>query len=110
MKQEKFITEVAKAIASNKVKGSCRKKLLQLALSGRVHTCDAMSKSYNDHTEKIIKIIEELGVKQARRHKSTFGKEITELHWLDFDKGWYQINDAPRGGKLGTIIGINFEI
>ena len=108
MTQENFLTEVAKAIASNKIKGSCRQKLLMIALSGRVHTCDAMKKKYNDKTDEVIRIIETLGIQQAHRDIKTLGKELNELNFWDFGKGWYKINDAPRGGKLGTIIGINF--
>lgn len=108
MTQEQFITAVAKAIASNVVKGSCRRKLLEIALNGQAHTCDKMSKSYNDHTDAIIKIIEQIGIKAARRHIKTMGKELNEISLWDFEKGWYKINDAPRCGKTGTIIGINF--
>lgn len=100
MKQSEFLTKVCKAIASNEVKGNARMLLAELAVKGQCRPVSAISRGYSDSTAAVLKILEVLGVPECLPSKK--GNY--------FATGWYVLNDAPRGGKLGTIIKINFDL
>jgi hypothetical protein len=59
----------------------------------------ARSRSYSDNTEDVLNALREIGLPECTPSKN--GNY--------FRPGWYIQNDAPRGGKLGTVIHINWE-
>jgi hypothetical protein len=99
MKKSSFQTKVCKLIAENEVKGRARDLLLELAVNGFCRPVINNSRSYNDVTKTIISVIEKIGIPECTPSKK--GNY--------FNQGYYIINDAPKGGKLGDILKINFE-
>lgn len=98
MKQTEFLTKVCKAIANNEIKGNARMLLAELAVKGSCRPVTAVSRGYSDSTSKVLKALQQLGMPEC----------LPSRKGNYFDTGWYIENDAPRGGKLGTIIKINF--
>ena len=82
-------------IAENRVKGNAREALLKLAANGRCRPVHKISRSYSDCTNAILSALHEMNI----------GVALTK-----YGRGYYFTNDAPRGGKLGTILNINFEV
>jgi hypothetical protein len=99
MKQSEFLTIVCKAIANNEIKGNARMLLAELAVKGACRPVAAVSRGYSDSTDKVLEALQQCGMPECLPSKK--GNY--------FATGWYVQNDAPRGGKLGTIIKINFE-
>lgn len=100
MKQAAFITKLAKAIANNEVcSGPIRRLLMEVASTGKCRPCWMISRAYSDHTEQVIAYLEKLGIQ----------KQGTCINGVNIRKGWLLKNDAPRGGKLGNIVCVNFE-
>lgn len=95
-----FQTKVCKLIAENKIRGNARALLLELAVNEEVKPVKQYSRSYNDSTIDLIYALKELGVPESKPSK----------HGNYYSVGYYMANDAPRGGKLGNIIKINFGI
>lgn len=99
MKQSEFLTKVCKAIANNEIKGNARMLLAELAVKGFCRPVTPNSRSYSDSTAAVLNALQTLGMPECLPSKK--GNY--------FATGWYVQNDAPRGGKLGTIININFD-
>lgn len=98
MKEKEFLTKVCKAIAANEIKGNARMLLAELAVKGYCRPVIAVSRGYSDSTDKVLEALQRLGMPECLPSKK--GNY--------FATGWYVQNDAPRGGKLGTIIKVNF--
>jgi hypothetical protein len=99
MKKTKFQTAVCKMIANNAVRGRAREALLELAVNGQTRPVTQNSRSYSDCTEAVLEALQQIGMPECLpSHKGNY-----------FRPGWYVINDAPRGGKLGQVIRINFD-
>lgn len=100
MKREEFLTKACKAIAANEVKGNARRLLAELAVNGFCRPVAAVSRGYSDSTDRVLEALQQLGMPECQpSRKGNY-----------FNTGWYLQNDAPRGGKLGTIIKVNFDI
>lgn len=99
MKHSEFLTKICKAIAENKIKGNARLLCVQLAASGCCRPVFARSRSYSDNTENVLNALREIGLPEC----------LPSRRGNYSAPGWYIQNDAPRGGKLGTIIHINFS-
>lgn len=99
MKKSEFLTKVCKMIAANSVKGNARELLAELAVKGFCRPVRAVSKSYSDSTSAVLNALKEIGIPECLPSRK--GNYYAE--------GWYIQNDAPRGGKCGTLILINFE-
>ena len=101
MKKTTFQTAVCKLIAANKVKSvTVRELLLRLAVSGTCRPCLQRSRAYLDKTEEVIEILRNIGIPESKH-----SRKGNYVH-----PGYYVANDAPRGGKLGTEIIINFDL
>jgi hypothetical protein len=101
MKQSAFITKLAKAIAANEIpSGVIRRLLMEVASTGTCRPCWELKRSYSDHTQQVINYLESLGVQ----------KQGTCINGVNIRRGWLLKNDAPRGGKCGNIIVINFDL
>lgn len=98
MKQAEFLTKVCKAVAANEIKGNARMLLAELAVKGQCRPVVAVSRGYSDSTAAVLKALEALGMPECMPSKNG----------NCFATGWHVENDAPRGGKCGTIIKINF--
>ena len=100
MKRQEFLTKACKAIATNKVRsGAVRRLIMEIAVNGSCRPVWQLSRSYSEHTAEVINVLEMLGI----------NKQGTCLNGVNIRKGYLIQNDAPRGGKLGTIIKVNFE-
>lgn len=100
MKKAVFQTAVCKIIANNKIKGNARSLLLELAVNGQVRPVEERKQSYSDSTETLIQALQEIGMPECKASRN--GNYYNE--------GYFIVNDAPRGGKLGNILKINFEM
>ena len=101
MKQHTFQTIVCKLVASNKVKSIIvREMLLRLAVSGACRPCLQRRHAHLNKTEEVIEILRSIGIPESKP-----SRKGNYCH-----PGFYVTNDAPRGGKLGTEIIINFEV
>lgn len=101
MKQSAFITKLAKAIAANEIRpGAIRRLLMEVASTGTCRPCWEIRRAYSDHTNEVIVCLENLGIY----------KQGTHVNGVNIRKGWLLKNDAPRGGKCGNIIVINFDL
>jgi hypothetical protein len=100
MKQQEFLTKACKAIAANKIKsGAERRLIVEIAANGFCRPVWQISKNYSDHTMQVIGALESLGIQ----------KQGTCINGVNIRRGYLIQNDAPRGGKLGTIIKVTFE-
>ena len=99
MKKQVFLTKVCKMIAANEVRGTVRELIAELAVNGNCRPVKQVSRSYSDKTCDILKVLKEIGLPECKMSKK--GNY--------FNVGWYLTNDAPRGGKIGNIIKINFK-
>ncbi len=100
MKQQEFLTKACKAIAANKISsGAVRRLIVEIAANGYCRPVWQISKNYSEHTGEVIRALESLGIQQ----------QGTCINGVNVRRGYLLENDAPRGGKLGTIIKVNFE-
>ena len=100
MRQSAFITKLAKAIAANEIRpGVIRRLLMEVASTGTCRPCWEIKRAYSDHTSEVITCLERLGIQ----------KQGTCINGVNIRRGWLLKNDAPRGGKCGNIIAVNFE-
>ena len=100
MKQAEFVTKVAKAIANNEIKSvRVRQLIMEIASTRECRPVRQLSRAYGDHTVQVIMTLEQLGIRQQ-------GKCI---NGVNIRKGWRLRSDAPRGGRIGNIITVNFD-
>ena len=100
MKQQEFLTKACKAIAANKIhSGAVRRLIMTIAVNGCCRPVWQVSRNYSEHTNEVIMALENLGIKQ----------QGACVDGVNIYKGYLIQNDAPKGGKLGTIIKVNFE-
>ena len=101
MKQAAFITKLAKAIAANEIRsGAIRRLLMEVASTGTCRPCWEIKRAYSDHTAEVLAYLEQLGI----------FKQGTCVNGVNVRRGWLLKNDAPRGGKCGNIVEINFDL
>lgn len=101
MKQQEFLTKACKAIAANQIPGGVvRRLIMEIAVNGFCRPVWQISRNYSEHTGQVIAYLEDLGIRQ----------QGTCVNGVNIRKGYLIQNDAPRGGKLGTIIKVNFEL
>lgn len=100
MKQQEFLTKACKAIAANQIgSGAVRRLIIEIAANGQCRPVWQISRNYSEHTSEVIRALESLGIQQQGMC----------INGVNVRKGYLIENDAPRGGKLGTIIKVNFE-
>lgn len=100
MKQQEFLTKACKAIAANKIgSGAVRRLIMEIAVNGMCRPVWQITRKYSEHTGEVVAALEMLGIRQ----------QGTCIDGVNIRKGYLFQNDAPRGGKLGTIIKVNFE-
>jgi hypothetical protein len=99
MKKVQFMNKACKAIAANKIQGATKMLILEIVVNGYCRPVWQLSRSYHDSTQSVKSALESLGIFE----------QGTSIEGLDVRKGYLVKNDAPRGGKLGTLIEVNFE-
>lgn len=99
MKKAEFLTKVCKMVAANEIKGNARELLVELAINGECRPVKPLSRSYSDSTHAIIEALKALNIPEC----------LPSKRGNYFAEGYYMVNDAPKGGKLGNIIKINFQ-
>lgn len=100
MKKSEFLTKACKYIASNRIRqGAVRRLIMELAVNGYCRPVWRIRQNYSEHTGQVIGALEMLGIQ----------KQGTCVNGVNICRGYLIQNDASRGGKLGTIIKLNFE-
>lgn len=98
MKREQFQKMIAGKIATTKVNAKIFPMLINLLYRGECRPTESNRNGIDDRSAEIIAILEEIGCTEC------------ELSRRGNYKGFGYIigNDAPRGGKAGNFIKINF--
>ena len=98
MKRQQFQKAIAAVIGTTKSNAKIFPMLVELLYKGECRPTESSRNGIDDRTGEVVAILQALGLQECplscRGNRKGFG--------------YYTGNDAPKGGKAGNFIKINF--